>query len=363
MPCVVPDVRVLASRVLSSYILPFALRRAVYSRSVPSPAHPWPAPVRFCSGSGTIDYRELNKTLRRNAALGDADGAESTPLSMKATTKIALRKTMSETALSKTLRGTTLVNDGDILGQITSALSKNWGKVRACALLRMDGTTRARASACAYSVQPYRCPPTIRFASPTPQVTGLFLEWDADGNGMLTKRELRKALIVLGLGGPIQHPNGEVVADVAAREAVDRLFDSIDTDHSGEISLHELSRAIRPATKRGAALVTRDPLEAAITLGRSKSPLTLMPISLVGNPPPRRYPRQYVCRTPPEWPQTPACRDVASLMPAHLPASPLISTLGAWQVCVRDRRQLAQASQRLLAAAVDAALLTTARGL
>ena len=128
----------------------------------------------------------------------------------------------------------------------------------------------------------------------------------------------------------------------------DASFAVMATQKAGVLAkLHSLADSPNPDTVKCAALAA---LRAGGATGRGVVCAPMPARGLAWNTTP-------LPRAPP------ACRDVASLMPAHLPASPLISTLGAWQVCVRDRRQLAQASQRLLAAAVDAALLTTARGL
>ena len=175
-------------------------------------------------GSGSVDYNELRRVLRRKASPEARAAAEATSrfggsvdadgqLVTKASTKVAVRKSPSATALPRTLHGVRLGTGGvggaagaleskDIVREVASALAKNWAKVSA-----------------------------------------LFSEWDADGDGRLTRRELRKALEVLGLGG------GGGGGDAAApHAAADALFASVDADGSGEITLAELSTAIRGAT-------------------------------------------------------------------------------------------------------------------
>jgi len=56
-------------------------------------------------------------------------------------------------------------------------------------------------------------------------------EWDADSNGMVSRREFRKALSLIGIAAP--------------PDAVDTVFDSFDSDKSGEISIRELTRILR----------------------------------------------------------------------------------------------------------------------
>jgi hypothetical protein len=67
------------------------------------------------------------------------------------------------------------------------------------------------------------------------RVMDLFREWDADGNGEITKEEFRKALPMLGLH--------------ATKDAVDELFEGFDTDDSGSLSFRELNRQLRRDVK------------------------------------------------------------------------------------------------------------------
>ena len=77
------------------------------------------------------------------------------------------------------------------------------------------------------------------------RVIDLFREWDEDGDGVVTKKEFRKAMPLLGFDAP--------------REMVDQLFDELDPDGGGAISTVELNKALRrgggaaPMTSSGAA--------------------------------------------------------------------------------------------------------------
>ena len=63
------------------------------------------------------------------------------------------------------------------------------------------------------------------------RVIELFREWDEDGDGVVSRKEFRKAMPLLGLQVP--------------RPDVDALFDSWDPDGSGELTLRELSQRLK----------------------------------------------------------------------------------------------------------------------
>ena len=98
------------------------------------------------------------------------------------------------------------------------------------------------------------------------RVIDLFREWDEDGDGMVSRKEFRKAMPLLGLQVP--------------RPEVDALFDSWDPDGSGELSLRELSQRIKrrvevPKTpqrkplrkyEHGMSAIGRQPLSGAYTI-------------------------------------------------------------------------------------------------
>ena len=64
------------------------------------------------------------------------------------------------------------------------------------------------------------------------RVVDLFREWDADGNGVVTKAEFRKAMPLLGL------------KDVPKKD-IDAVFDSFDPDGSGELEMKELEKLLK----------------------------------------------------------------------------------------------------------------------
>ena len=72
------------------------------------------------------------------------------------------------------------------------------------------------------------------------RVIDLFWEWDEDGDGTVSKREFRRAIIQLGLEVP--------------PAAVDELFDSFDKDGGGAINFRELNHLLRRNVKKEAKL-------------------------------------------------------------------------------------------------------------
>jgi len=84
------------------------------------------------------------------------------------------------------------------------------------------------------------------------RVIDLFREWDEDGDGIVSKKEFRRAMPLLGLQVGIrvrlrvrvrvaQGPSPSFALQVPAHE-VDALFDSWDPDGSGELDLNELNK-------------------------------------------------------------------------------------------------------------------------
>ena len=63
------------------------------------------------------------------------------------------------------------------------------------------------------------------------RVIDLFREWDEDADGIVSRKEFRKAMPLLGLEVP--------------RAEIDALFDSWDNDGSGKITLAELNKKLR----------------------------------------------------------------------------------------------------------------------
>ena len=144
-------------------------------------------------GSGEVDLKELNRKLRIGAAIElDAelqDGAKG-QIVVGAANEIALRKGLQQevSSLNVQLDATSGVS---IVEQLADALAANLSRV-----------------------------------------IEVFRAWDIDGSGLISKREFRQGLSLLGL-------------KEVAREQVDALFDSIDTDHSGEIEYSEINSKLR----------------------------------------------------------------------------------------------------------------------
>ena len=63
------------------------------------------------------------------------------------------------------------------------------------------------------------------------RVIDLFREWDEDGDGVVSKKEFRKAMPLLGLEVP--------------KKEIDALFESWDPDGSGRLELKEMEKQLR----------------------------------------------------------------------------------------------------------------------
>ena len=68
------------------------------------------------------------------------------------------------------------------------------------------------------------------------QIMDLFVEWDTNGDGVVTKPEFRKAMSALGINHPRPH--------------IDAVFDSLDLDHSGSIDFKELNKGLKRAAPK-----------------------------------------------------------------------------------------------------------------
>jgi len=69
------------------------------------------------------------------------------------------------------------------------------------------------------------------------RVIDIFRQWDEDHDGLVSRKEFRKAMAVLGLE--------------MTREDADGIFDRFDEDGSGQISYAEMKKALKkPATKK-----------------------------------------------------------------------------------------------------------------
>ena len=160
-------------------------------------------------GSGNIDFKELNKILRKSAEGLDPSlqAGAAGKIEMDSKAKTALRKGPN------LQRGSSLAkvdideaSDKSVAEQLRTILSKN----------------------------------AVR-------VIDLFREWDEDGDGVVSKKEFRKAMPLLGLEVP--------------KKEIDALFDSWDPDGSGSLTLKELDKKLR----RGAEVQLDDKLKARAT--------------------------------------------------------------------------------------------------
>ena len=78
------------------------------------------------------------------------------------------------------------------------------------------------------------------------RVLDLFRDWDDDGNGMISKREFRRAMRALGLGG-----------DAATRRDINELFNHFDTGGKGSLEYRDLFKKLRPPSPVRAAISIR----------------------------------------------------------------------------------------------------------
>ena len=81
------------------------------------------------------------------------------------------------------------------------------------------------------------------------RVLDLFREWDANGDGQVSKKEFRKAMPLLGIDLPVK--------------AIDELFDQHDPDKSGVMELNELQKMLDLPRRRRA--------KAAAAFGKAKN--------------------------------------------------------------------------------------------
>ena len=146
-------------------------------------------------GSGKLDYKELNKQLRQGA--GSALDPSLRPGAMgEIGTKSGNKHKLRRRKPGEKPKGTSVIgaidpdSDVPIQEQIRDLLSKN----------------------------------AVR-------VIDLFREWDDDGNGLVDKKEFRKAMSAMGIQ--------------ASKEDINAVFDSMDADGGGTLEYGEMNKAFR----------------------------------------------------------------------------------------------------------------------
>ena len=177
-------------------------------------------------GSGSIEYLEMKAAICPPPAA--APTAEPSPyLGWNAEAKKARAASFSDRFKSASIvRGIKLSPDFDLFPQLARGLAENWGKLQ-----------------------------------------WLFDRFDIDGNGTISRHEIRYALFELGLSA---HPN-----------AVDAFFDAMDVDQSGEVSYEEFELAIRASLRAAKSERLQAISGGAAVKGGVASP-TLPPVSGVG---------------------------------------------------------------------------------
>ena len=193
-------------------------------------------------GSNGIEYAELNKVLRKQAAIDPSLQAGAA---------------------------------GDIVTESTNRtkLRRNAGGKKGAALakgVRLDLQSEKPVVA-------QLCELLFEHAV---RVIDLFRDWDEDGNGIISGREFRKAVVAL--------LDGQAVG----REHTDALFAMLDTDGDGSLEFGELNKMLRSGTtvqlaaklQVGAAgkIVLESKNKATLRGGKALGPKT----SLIARPPP-----------------------------------------------------------------------------
>ena len=146
--------------------------------------------------SGTVEFSELNAQLRKRAAtLPEELQPGSVKMQTERGNKIAIRKEKAHDGglqLGNVLGGASGAGaDGaSVQQQLRAALTKNWARVK-----------------------------------------DLFLSWDTNNDGVVSRDEFAKALKALGFDAP--------------KTAVDGIFASFDLDNSGEVEFEEMNNLLR----------------------------------------------------------------------------------------------------------------------
>eukprot|EP00964_Phaeocystis_antarctica_P155487 scaffold124713_cov36-Phaeocystis_antarctica.AAC.1 len=153
-------------------------------------------------GGGSIDYNELNKALKRKVALDPSLQAGAVTIELSAKNKSSKDKMQAA--------GGKAVAANRVRGEKGAALNSN-------VQIDPDGNVQEQ-------LRQILIDNAVR-------VIDLFRDWDDDGDGKVSKKEFRKAMVALGLDVP--------------RKDVDALFDTFDPDGGGSIDYNELNKALK----------------------------------------------------------------------------------------------------------------------
>ena len=181
--------------------------------------------------TGQVDYKQLNKALRRGASVeldASLQAGAAGEIETASTTKIALRKgkTANKSAFL-TLGGIGGGGeDDDTVGELSSE--------------QMQAALRDALKANAT------------------RIIDLFKEWDVDGDGQVSKAEFSRALPMLGL---------QVDAGMASS-----LFDAFDPDGSGDIGYKEFAQLLRSSDDAALQASIKKAAERNAALTRKAKP-------------------------------------------------------------------------------------------
>jgi Ca2+-binding EF-hand superfamily protein/predicted esterase len=173
-------------------------------------------------GSGFLEYKELNRVLRKGGA-----GAEAAKRNLK---RVADRR--SSTALT------------------ARNMNKNFEAAKVAALPPM------------VKLDPHKGPIKDQLvnilAEHSVKLVDLFREWDIDGDGVVDKKEFRQAVAGLGYDVP--------------KKDMDDLFDDLDEDRGGAIEFYEFKKALHTLLQKAIVKKREEKRERLAKAGRLGPP-------------------------------------------------------------------------------------------
>ena len=173
-------------------------------------------------GSGFLEYKELNRVLRKGAA-----GAEAAKRNLK---RVADRR--NSTALT------------------ARNMNKNFEAAKVAALPPM------------VKLDPHKGPIKDQLvnilAEHSVKLVDLFREWDTDGDGVVDKKEFRQAVAGLGYDVP--------------KKDMDDLFDDLDEDMGGAIEFYEFKKALHTLLQKAIEKKREEKRERLAKAGRLGPP-------------------------------------------------------------------------------------------